>query len=181
MDAFFDRRKITKSFIKYANNLLTTLIVMCRLLLPAMHSQGKLQLGSVLNRMVGALTLCIDGVWRISFNLRYLIAKNAKKLAGVSEILLPGERGNELSRKKTKCGSNPISRSLLVQLEELVADVDDSVLLIRTKVTSGRWLVSHSIGLLLVSACLLGMHRFWRSKQTNTVKREREQWTKMSK
>lgn len=43
--------------------------------------------------------------------------KSAKKLDGVSEIMLPGERGNKLTKERLKSGTIEVEDNLFRQLQ----------------------------------------------------------------
>lgn len=52
--------------------------------------------------------------------------KNAEKLPGVSEILLPSERGNRVAAQRTSSGMVPIEPNLYHNLKVMASKADTS-------------------------------------------------------
>ena len=48
------------------------------------------------------------------------LAKSARKIEGVKEIMFPGEKGNKLTKERAESGEIDIEENLLKQLKEIV-------------------------------------------------------------
>lgn len=82
--------------------------------------------GDTVNNWAGALIIAIDpeilnGTKSIKESLKTIITKvkSVKKLPGVEEIMLPGERGDRMARHIAKSGEIDIEDNLWAKLQEL--------------------------------------------------------------
>ena len=67
--------------------------------------------------LLGGLTAVRRGVAQMIIKV-----KATKKLPGINEILVPGERGNRMTNKVTATGSIEIENNLYKELKKIVRD-----------------------------------------------------------